>query len=204
MQLKIKMKENSETYPHLQLVESCRKSSRKAQMALYSLYYKAMFNSALRILNNPVEAEDAMQEAFIDAFQKIDQLGDSRKFGSWLKRIVINKALDEVGRRRVMQPLENRINEIADQSEKEEQPELETEYRLEEVKNAMGSLPDQYRVILTLHLFEGMDHEEISDILNLEYNNVRTRYSRARQRLLQEIKIIQHQKIVKENSYVEN
>jgi RNA polymerase sigma-70 factor (ECF subfamily) len=173
-------------------------------MALYSLYYKAMFNTALRILNNPVDAEDAMQEAFIDAFQKIDQLGDSRKFGSWLKRIVINKALDEVGRRRVMQPLENRINEIADQSEKEEQPELETEYRLEEVKNAMGSLPDQYRVILTLHLFEGMDHEEISDILNLEYNNVRTRYSRARQRLLQEIKIIQHQKIVKENSYVEN
>ena len=197
------MEEKSTTYPHAHLVETCRKNNQKAQMELYALYNKAMYNTAMRIVNSQCEAEDVMQDAFIHAFQKIEQLEDSHKFGSWLKRIVINKSLDEVGRRKTFLPIDVKIDFMVDTSERESPSDLELEYRLEEVKKAMAALPDQYRLILSLHLFEGMGYEEIGDILGLEYNNVRTRYSSARQRLLQEIKTLRKNKLHKEDSYVE-
>ena len=84
------------------LIERCRKGERKAQELLYRLYYKAMYNVCYRLLNNQFEAEDVMQEAFLSAFLRIQTYRGEVTFGSWLKRIVINKAIDVLRTRKVI------------------------------------------------------------------------------------------------------
>jgi RNA polymerase sigma-70 factor (ECF subfamily) len=191
------------THPHQELIKACRKNDRKAQMGLYKSYYKAMYNTANRIVNNAPEAEDIMQEAFMDAFQKIHQLSDTVSFGAWLKRIVINKSLDVLKREKVWNTYQEHLQNNASY-EQDEGEDPDFQYQLAEVKEAIKRLPDQYRVVLSLHLFEGMDYEEMGQILDLEYNNVKTRYSRARRRLLEEIKKLQNQQGEREVWHVEN
>jgi len=76
-----------------QLILLCKSGNQFAQLELYNRYYKAMFNVAYRIVKNRYEAEDVMQEAFLQAFTKLESLHDNSFFGAWLKRIVINNSL---------------------------------------------------------------------------------------------------------------
>ena len=79
---------------HLDLVEACKRGDQKAQFELYRLYNAAMYNTTLRIVGDSDDAEDVMQEAFLKAFTKLDSYRGEVSIGAWLKRIVINKALD--------------------------------------------------------------------------------------------------------------
>jgi RNA polymerase sigma-70 factor (ECF subfamily) len=169
------------------IIQSCRKNNRKAQVAIYQLYYKAMYNTSLRITNNPADAEDIMQESFLEAFRRIDSYNGDGSFGAWLKRIVINKSLDFVKARQSRMSLGQKIMEREEQKQDVESEAADTDAKLLEVKSAMGKLPDNYRIILALFLIEGYDHQEIAQILKTPYGNVRTRYSRAKQRLIEEI-----------------
>jgi RNA polymerase sigma-70 factor (ECF subfamily) len=191
-------------HPNQELINASRRNDRKAQMMLYNNYSKAMYHTANRILENAAEAEDVMQDAFIEAFQKISQLSDEASFGAWLKRIVINRALDVVKREKVSQSYQEMMKQELSEVEEAEEEDSDAHYKLFEVREAMKNLPKQYRIVLSLHLFEGMDHEEMAQILNLEYNNVKTKYSRARHRLLEEVKKLQNQHINKEVWNVEN
>ena len=85
--MKIKIQHNN------QLIERCKKGDKTAQFTLYKQYYKAMYNTALRIVNNSFEAEDIMQESFLSAFTKLDSFSGTVTFGAWLKKIVINNSL---------------------------------------------------------------------------------------------------------------
>lgn len=73
---------------HQELINGCRRGDQKAQFQIYKLYYKAMYNTSLRIVNNTMEAEDIMQEAFLSAFEKIGFYSGTASFGAWLKKIV--------------------------------------------------------------------------------------------------------------------
>ena len=138
-----------------------------------------MYNTSLRIVNDRAEAEDIMQDSFLDAFQKIGDYTGEGNFGGWLRRIVVNNSLDALKKRRKEILLED--DNIAAEEEVSSQ---EVEYRIEEIKKAMTLLPEDYRVIISLLLFEGYDHEETSQILGITYGASRTRFSRARQKLL--------------------
>ncbi|NQV02814.1 MAG: RNA polymerase sigma factor [Bacteroidia bacterium] len=168
---------------HQDLVEACKQGNRNAQFKIYNLYYKAMFCTSLRILNNTAEAEDNMQESFLDAFRKIERYSGDGTFGSWLKRIVVNNALDALRKRREQISIEEAGIDFPD--DEDQVTEEEIQYQVREIKEAINRLPEEYRIIVSLYLLEGYDHEEISEILKISYNNSRTRYSRARQRLLQ-------------------
>lgn len=144
-----------------------------------------MFNTSLRILNDTAEAEDNMQESFLDAFRKIHHYSGEGTFGSWLKRIVVNNALDILRRRREQVSIEEAGIDFPDEEDQASEEEIQLQVR--EIREAINRLPEEYRIILSLFLLEGYDHEEISEILKISYNNSRTRYSRARQRLLQMI-----------------
>ncbi len=158
-------------------------NDRKAQVQIYKLYYKAMFNTALRILNDTAGAEDIMQESFLEAFRRIDTYREESSFGSWLKKIVINKSIDELRKTREMRSTDDLELEAADSSDEEDFIQV-LSTRVEEIRKAIHQLPDSYRVILSLYLLEGYDHEEIAQILDISYNLSRTRYSRARKKLL--------------------
>ena len=178
----------SETYVprHLDLVEACKRGDQKAQFELYRLYHAAMYNTTLRIVGDSDDAEDVMQEAFLKAFAKLDSYRKEVSFGAWLKRIVINKALDFLRLKREQISLEEagEIGEMIDET-----PEtLDVEYRAEEIKKAIYHLPEGYRIVLSLILLEGYDHEEISNILNISNATSRTQYHRAKKRLIELLK----------------
>ncbi|MCK4406121.1 MAG: sigma-70 family RNA polymerase sigma factor [Bacteroidales bacterium] len=171
---------------HQGLIDGCREGDRKAQFSIYKLYYKAMYNSALRIINNSAEAEDVMQEAFLDAFQKIDQYGGLVSFGSWLKRIVINKSLDALKKVKDFNTIEENEFDIPESVEEDYLEVLS--FKIEKIRKAIENLPDDYRIIISFFLLEGYDHEEISNILGISYNLSRTRFSRAKKKLLESLK----------------
>ncbi len=83
---------------HQDILDACKEGDQKAQFQIYKLYYKAMYNTSLRIVNDTMEAEDIMQEAFLSAFDKIDTYSGTVSFGAWLKKIVINRSLDALGK----------------------------------------------------------------------------------------------------------
>lgn len=165
---------------HVALVNDCRAGSRKAQFDLYKLYAHAMYNVALRIVNDDAEAEDVLQEAFLDAFNRMADFRQETTFGLWLKQIVINRAINYLRKRKAeFVPIEG--VEVADEPSTDEE---EVQLKVEQVKAAMNELPDGYRVVLSLYLFEGYDHEEIAHILKITENTSRSQYMRAKRKLI--------------------
>ncbi|MHA4893854.1 RNA polymerase sigma factor [Pedobacter sp. PWIIR3] len=164
---------------HVDLVEACRQGSRKAQFEIYKLYAKAMYNIAVRIVNDEAEAQDVLQEAFLDAFTRIESFRAETTFGLWLKQIVINKSINLLRKRKAeLVSLEG--VDIADEEHEDEQ---DLQYKVNEIKEAVAKLPDGYRVVLTLYLFEGYDHEEIAHILKISENTSRSQFMRAKTKL---------------------
>jgi len=164
-----------------ELIRKCRENDRGAQFELYKIHYKQMYNASLRIVNNTAEAEDVMQDSFLDAFRKIGDYTGEGNFGGWLRRIVVNNSLDALKKRKpeVLINDENLEIKVVEDDNKEN-----VEYKVDEIKKAVMLLPEDYRVIVSLFLFEGYDHEEISQILKISYGASRTRFSRAKQKLL--------------------
>jgi RNA polymerase sigma-70 factor (ECF subfamily) len=175
------------TDKHVELVERCKLGERKAQYELYKNYSKAMFNICMRILNHNGEAEDALQEAFVDAFTNLHQFRQQSTFGAWLKQIVVNKAINHVRSRKVKWVEMDEFQEVIEESERSEDyyswDETDTTLEVERVRNTMLKLPDGYRVVLSLYLFEGYDHEEISEVLGISESTSRTQYMRAKRKL---------------------
>ncbi|MDP4280745.1 MAG: sigma-70 family RNA polymerase sigma factor [Bacteroidota bacterium] len=167
---------------HQDLIDACKEGNRNAQFKIYKLYYRAMFNTSLRIVNDTQEAEDVMQESFLDAFRNIGRYTGEGSFGSWLKKIVINNSLDVIRKSHEMVSIDEEGIDIQDVTEDHREEELKMQ--VNEVKEAIAGLPDSYRVILSLFLFEGYDHEEISSILHISNNLSRTRFVRAKQKLV--------------------
>ncbi len=165
---------------NLNLVKECIQGSRAAQFQLYKLYAKAMYNVALRILNYEEEAEDVLQESFLDAFTRIVDFRQETTFGLWLKQIVINKSINYLRKRKFEFVGTDEIVELADEVNADE---YDIKLQAEEVLNAIKQLPDGYRVVLSLYLLEGYDHEEISHILKISENTSRTQYMRAKKKL---------------------
>ena len=166
---------------HGELIEKCCKNDGLAQLKIYKHYYRQMYNTSLRIVNNPQEAEDVMQDSFLDAFRKIQNYTGEGSFGGWLRSIVVNNSLDVLRRRKE----ELSLDEVqVEMPEPEDIYDKNIEYRIDEIKEAINKLSDDDRIIISLFLFEGYDHDEISQILNISNNASRTRYSRAKKRLL--------------------
>ena len=179
-------KSESFTPRHLDLVEACKKGDQKAQFELYRLYNAAMYNTTLRIVGDSDDAEDVMQEAFLKAFTKLDSYRGEVSFGAWLKRIMINKALDFLRLKKEQLSLEDagEVREIVDEPDNT----ADVEYKAEAIKNAIYDLPEGYRIVLSLILLEGYDHEEVSGILNISNATSRTQYHRAKKKLIELLK----------------
>ena len=170
------------------IINLCKKGERKAQTHLYTVFYKKVYNSCFRILQNQQEAEDAMQESFIKAFSRIDQYEKEMPFEAWILRIAINTAIDKLRENKPewVNYDEKHFHYLEEEDESEEW-ELMLE-KTKQIKAAIERLPDAARVIISLYLIEGYDHEEISEILHISSGNVRIQYMRAKQKLIETLK----------------
>jgi RNA polymerase sigma factor (sigma-70 family) len=166
-------------HPHLELLERCRSGQREAQFELYQLYSRAMYNTALRMVQNAHDAEDLLQSVFVEVFSKLDSFRAESSIGAWIKRITINKCINFMKARRLaLQELTTHHDTAA-----EPEPEREPAYSMDRIRKAIEQLPDGYRVVFSLYAVEGYDHEEIGEILNITEATSKSQYSRAKARL---------------------
>lgn len=176
---------------HSQLIERSKEGDLRAQHRLFNLYVKAMYNTVARIIPNTMEAEDVVQEAFLKAFKNLDRFQQQSSFGYWLKRIMINSALNALkrsGRERLVlsEDWEEEVEEVADITEDLMPPP-------EVVHRAIKQLPEGCRVVFTLHQLEGYKQEEVAETLEVSLSTVKTQYRRARLLLIERLKAYQHE-----------
>lgn len=164
------------------LVERCKDKDARAQMQLYDRYCDAMFQTAYNFMRDEFLAQDVMQEAFIKAFKKIDLYNAEATFGTWLKKIVVNTALDWLKARKVETV---NVDSFKISVEEESDWELESRATYEKVLEFIEKLPDKYRNVLKLYLLEGYDHSEVSQILQISEVSSRSQLARGKNKLIQ-------------------
>lgn len=172
---------------HRDLIEQSVLGNSKAQYRLYTLYAKAMYNICCRMMPCAEDAEDMLQEAFTEAFRRLSDFRYESTFGAWLKRIVINRCINEHRKRKA------ELSFFDDMQHFDHKQEEKMETRgisVEKVKKAMESLPNGSKMIFTLYLLEGYDHVEISEILNISVSNSKSQYMRARIKVKEQLKLM--------------
>lgn len=165
---------------HYDLIQQCKAGDSSAYHKLYRLYAKAMYNVSYRIVGREEDAEDATQEAFISAFKNLGSYRGDATFGAWLKRIVVNKAINILKKRREEAMPEHENFDVA---EEEETIEYKEGLTVERVRTAIHQLPDGYRTVLSLYLLEGYDHQEIAEIMGITESTSKSQLNRAKSKL---------------------
>jgi RNA polymerase sigma factor (sigma-70 family) len=175
---------------HQEIIDRCAGNDRNAQFELYKLYYKNMFNIAYRILNDTMEAEDAMQESFLAAFNKIKTYRGEVSFGAWLKRIVINRSVDMLNGKKIKHDDIYQVSNIPEGDDNNDEAEIQ-KHHIKKIKQALQELGEGYRVVFSLYYLEGYDHEEISQILHITTSTSRSQLTRARKKITEYLRTIQ-------------
>jgi len=133
-----------------------------------------------------MDAEEAMQDVFLKLFDNIDSLQDEGAFYSWSQSVAIRTAIDRVRKQKpVFEPVENLS--IAD-DEPDDELDGESELSVEFIKSEMKNLPDGYRIVLSMRLFEECEFEEIAQALQIKESTVRSQYIRGRDKLAKMLK----------------
>ncbi len=167
---------------HKSIVEACKKGDRQAQFELYRLYSKAMYNVCLRMLKRVEDAEDVLQNAFVDIFTKLHTFQYQSSVGAWIKRVVVNNCINFMRKRKLQfEELENRLFAIPVTDD--DTPIADSRITTKDINKALFQLPDGYRVVFSLYLMEGYDHKEIAQILDISEATSKSQYSRAKRKL---------------------
>lgn len=172
---------------HREIIELSKAGNQKAQYQLYSIYSKAMFNICHRMLNNLEEAEDLLQDSFCDAFMKLGTFRYESSFGAWLKRIVINKCINWIQKKKIKLIFPEELDESIQNAETEMDYE-DINMEVIRIHQAIGQLPDGYRIIFSLYAIEGYDHTEISEITGISESTSKSQYLRAKKRIKEILK----------------
>lgn len=168
------------------IIKGCRRGRPKSQEALYRRFAPAMYGVCLQYASSEADAQDILQDGFIKVFTKLDQVRSPEAFPGWIRRIMINTALEKYRSRTLLQT----VNEL-----KQGIPEKETEpdYGLsgltcDELIGLIRELTPKYRMVFNLYAIEGYSHQEISEMLGISVGTSKSNLSRARAILKEKIK----------------
>lgn len=156
------------------LIENCKKSDIKAQSEIYQLFAGKLFGVCLKYSRNKHEAEDNLQDGFITIFNKIEQYKFKGSFEGWMKRIMINTALQKYREKNVLNLVTEEIPEQID-------TDVDTEdIPLDFLLNIIQQLPNRYRLVFNLYVLDGYSHKEIANMLEISEGTSKSNLSRAR------------------------
>ncbi|MEM9298344.1 MAG: RNA polymerase sigma factor [Bacteroidota bacterium] len=158
------------------LISGCKNGDRKSQRQLYDQYASKMMMVCLRYSKSDQEAEDILQESFIKVFDKIKGFKEESRLIYWIKRIVINTALNHGRKKLYMFPMVN-INEV----ERQDNDDISiSSLQLQELLKMIHELPSGCQIIFNLYAIEGYNHNEIADMLEISVGTSKSQYARAR------------------------
>jgi RNA polymerase sigma-70 factor (ECF subfamily) len=163
-----------------ELIKACKQNEYSAQLEVYNLFKKSLFNSSYRILKNKEDAEDVVHESFIKAFKKIEYIKDESNLQGWLTRITINESLNQLKKNKRIVCITDRQSEISLANS------TVNNYKghsIHSIMHGIQSLEDKYRLVVLLYLIEDCSHKEIAQFLNLNTSTVRSQYERGRKQL---------------------
>jgi len=170
---------------HRELIERSKKGDTQAQFNLYKVNSVSLFNTCYRFFHNREDAQDMLQESFSEAFMKLPSFRYESLFSTWLKRIAINKCINELNRRKIDLKFSEDIETVGKNTTEETPlPELS----IDKVKKAMEQLPSGSKLIFQLYSLEGYDHREIAEILNVSESNSKSQYLRAKRKMKEILK----------------
>ena len=170
------------------ILERCKKFERKAQKELYDVYSPVLLGICIRYAKTKDEAEDILQEGFIKILTKIKDFKGDGSFEGWMRRIIVNTAISQYHKNKKHNDIYD-IDEINETDIKGNTFE-ETEFTSEELYSVINSLPEGYKVVFNLYAIEGYKHKEIAKILNINQNTSKSQYSRAKERIRQQLEMI--------------
>ncbi|MDR3351045.1 MAG: RNA polymerase sigma factor [Prevotellaceae bacterium] len=154
------------------------------QTKLYNTHYRRIYNTCLRIIGNRPEAEEAMHDAFLKIFKHVHKITGEKDFYAWSQSIAIRTAIDRIRKKKIyFEPVDNLA--VTDEPPEEENP---AGWSVEAIKQTLDGLPDGYRIILSMRLFEDCSFEAIAGALKIKESTVRSQFARGRQKLLQLLK----------------
>ncbi len=157
------------------IIQGCIKGKRVSQEILYQMYSAKMFGVCFRYCRNYDESKDILQEGFIKVFEKIHQFGNKGSFEGWVRRIIVNTALEKYR----MQIRTVQLDYLAE-VRAEENEEIELNISLNEMLALIQKLPDQYRLVFNMYAFENMTHKDIAQQLGISEGTSKSDLSRAR------------------------
>lgn len=166
-----------------QLVERAKTGNQQAIFRLYKMHVQAMYNTCIRIVVNQFDAEDILQESFVTAFGRLDSYRGESTFSTWLRRIVINKSLNHLKKKKLSFIDVGEATFTDECSNEEDFPEIP----LDVVHGAIKNLPERARVVLTLYLLEGYLHKDIAEMLGISESTSKSQYQRAKAILREKI-----------------
>lgn len=163
------------------LIRRCKQNNRNAQEELYRIYAARLFGVCLKYSDNYQQAEDNLQDGFVTIFEKISQYKDEGSFEGWMKRILINTALQKHRKQKVY-ALTNEDNIP------EEEVEIETDnLSVNFLLKCVQELPYRYRQVFNMYVMDGYSHREISQMLKISEGTSKSNLARARMALRDKI-----------------
>ena len=157
------------------IIQGCIKGERNSQEKLYRMYYAKMFGVCCRYCHDYDEAKDLLQEAFIKVFEKIEQFRNKGSFEGWVRKIIVNTALEKY-RKQTQTVHLDQLPELHN----EDNEEIELNISMNEMLALIQKLPDRYRMVFNMYAFEDMTHKEISKQLNITEGTSKSDLFRAR------------------------
>ncbi len=160
------------------LVEACRRGDRAAMRAVYDRYHRRVFALTMRIAGAQ-EAEELTQEVFLKAFRAMDKFRGDAQLGTWLYRMAVNAALSHIGRSKEKRRApEEALMALPAPEAVDGDPKLR-----DRLQAALAELPAGYRAVIVLHDVEGLQHEEIAEILGCRVGTSKSQLHKARAKM---------------------
>lgn len=171
------------------IISKCLRENRKAQEDLFKLFYGKMLGVSMRYTKDEDTAQEVVQESFIKCFDKLSTFDTDGYFEGWLKRIVINTAIDNI-RKSKKSPYVNDLNEDSSLSNEEEDDEdFEiTKMNTDLIMNAIQKLSPAYQAVFNLYVIEDYTHREIADMLKISEGTSKSNLSKAKANLKKMLK----------------
>lgn len=175
---------------HDALVDGCLQGDRRAQQRVYELFYGKMMAVCMRYTKNTDQAKDILQDGFIKVFRSMESFNRAGSFEGWIRRIVVNTAIDHFRRSKNAYLLlgeERSIEDFADSDAEDtladDQGEDLPDLKPADVINAMQKLTPAYRTVFNLYVFEDMTHKEIADALGINVGTSKSNLAKAKMNL---------------------
>lgn len=187
---------NTGEYGDKELIGLCLRGQEKGYVGLYERYAVRVYNTISRLVNHQrEEAEDLLQEVFVEVFSKIERMQEVESFEAWTKRVAINKSITHLRKQQRMRFMDLDQVHLGEMADGPTEDAIWKENRLEEIEKAIEGLPETSRTIVNLFLFEGMSQEDIGKLLDMSHTAVRSQYHRAKNRIASQVKDREARKI---------